>query len=200
MKTIHLVLTPRSAFGTRPRGDTLFGQLCWAIRYRFGNQRLVDLLGGYLSGEPFVVVSDAMPAGYVPRPLIPLSWLGDITAEERKSIKKKTWLPTQTVLNSDRWLTHASSLSRLDASTQRVVPLAEENSQPHNSISRLTGTTGSGEFAPYQMEQIWYRAETTLDCHVVYDPDRIRADDIAAIWRYRGDRFRSRCHGWTRAV
>jgi CRISPR-associated protein Csm4 len=184
MEAIRLVLTPRSAFGTRPRGDTLFGQLCWAIRYRFGSQLLLDLLDGYTRGKPFAVVSDMMPAGHVPRPITPLSWLDGIAAEERKTIKKKTWLPVAALPTPDRWLRDASDLSQLDAN--KLAPLTEETSQPHNSISRLTGTTGPVEFAPYQMEQIWYRAGVTLDCYVVYDSRRLGADQVVQLFADMG--------------
>jgi CRISPR-associated protein Csm4 len=71
MPTFRARITPRSAFGTPLLGDTLFGQLCWAIRNRQGEARLTALLEAYTDGHPFLVVSDAMPAGYVPRPSLP---------------------------------------------------------------------------------------------------------------------------------
>ena len=68
MDNYQVTLQPRSAFGTPLAGDTLFGQLCWAIRERFGEARLTSLLEGYTEANPFLVVSDAFPAGWVPRP------------------------------------------------------------------------------------------------------------------------------------
>lgn len=71
MQTYKAAITPKSAFGTPLKGDTLFGQLCWAIHNRFGNARLIELLVDYTKGKPFVVTSDALPAGYFPRPVLP---------------------------------------------------------------------------------------------------------------------------------
>ncbi len=47
MDMITLRIRPLSPFGTPPLGDTLFGQLCWAIRHQSGEARLRELLDGY---------------------------------------------------------------------------------------------------------------------------------------------------------
>ena len=47
MKLYRFTLTSQSAMGTPLVGDTLFGQLCWAVRNRFGEARLTALLEGY---------------------------------------------------------------------------------------------------------------------------------------------------------
>jgi len=91
MQTLRLTLQPRTAFGVPIRGDTLFGQLCWAIRHRFGEERLVDLLQEYAE-QPFAVCSDAFPKGYLPRPALPLHRFERVD-EERKRVKKRQWLP-----------------------------------------------------------------------------------------------------------
>ncbi|PIW72238.1 MAG: CRISPR-associated protein Csm7, partial [Hydrogenophilales bacterium CG12_big_fil_rev_8_21_14_0_65_61_21] len=57
MQSLTTRITPLSAFGTPPKGDTLFGQLCWALRNRLGEARLTQLLDGYTVGRPFVVIS-----------------------------------------------------------------------------------------------------------------------------------------------
>lgn len=171
MRTFSLRLTPRSAFGTPPRGDTLFGQLCWMMLRRRGRMRLTERLVGYTEDRPFAVVSDAMPAGYVPRPQLPLSRLGDVDVEQRKALKARTWLPVASISDPTKWLEES-----------RSIKTAKQRSQPHNSINRLTGMTGSGAFAPYQMDQLWYTEASMLDCHVVYDPDRIDDAEIAELF------------------
>ncbi len=47
MQSICVTLTPLSAFATPLKGDTLFGQLCWAIRNRLGEAYLNQCLEGY---------------------------------------------------------------------------------------------------------------------------------------------------------
>lgn len=159
-------LKPCSAFGTCPLGDTLFGQLCWAIRNRYGEYRLIELLEAYTENHPFCIISDAMPSGYLPRPVLPSSFY-QLEGQERKQIKKRVWLPWE---QFDRplceWVQH--SLASKD------IPgcIPETHVQPHNTLNRETGTTGTGEFAPYTMDQLWYGLKASLDVIVMIDHSR----------------------------
>lgn len=56
--------------------------------------------------------------------------------------------------------------------------MAEVHSQPHNSISRLTGTTGGAGFDPYTMTQYWYGKGATLDIYLLLDESRTSAEDV----------------------
>jgi len=93
MQSFCASLTPLSAFATPLKGDTLFGQLCWAIRNRFGETRLIELLNGYTEDRPFAVISDAFPEGYWPLPKLPGSFYALPEDEDRKAVKKRAWLP-----------------------------------------------------------------------------------------------------------
>lgn len=175
MQTLTLTLRPQSAFGTLPLGDTLFGQLCWLLRDRLGDDGLGKLLEGYMDNKPFAVVSDALPSGYVPRPTVPLYFFRQDQDADRKAIKKQVWLPTDKLnLPFVEWLAVCENKA-----------LQAEHLQQHNSISRLTGTTGKGEFAPYALDQYWYKAGTELDVQVVFD-DRISADELQQVFRDMG--------------
>ena len=70
MQALRLTLIPQTAFGTPLVGDTLFGHLCWNIAEAYGVARLRDLLDGYTAGAPFLIASDAFPAGYLPLPTL----------------------------------------------------------------------------------------------------------------------------------
>ncbi len=165
MQTLTLTLRPLSAFGTPLLGDTLFGQLCWVLRDLLGEQGLRELLEGYTRGQPFAVVSDAFPQGYVLRPSVPLAWFRQEDAD-RKALKKKTYLPIAAL---DRPLTEWLARCQSDS---EVCPV-RWYPQPHNSIHRLTGTTGKGAFAPYTLDRFWYAEEVRLDVHLVFDAERI---------------------------
>ena len=52
MTLYKTTITPKSNFTTPLKGDTLFGQICWAIRYRLGEDRLNELLSDY-DKKPF---------------------------------------------------------------------------------------------------------------------------------------------------
>ena len=177
MDMITLRIHPLSPFGTPPLGDTLFGQLCWAIRYRFGEVRLSELLDGYLANRPFAVVANAMPQGFVPRPALPLAWFEQPADADRKRMKKRLWVPHTALKQPVRsWLSAARSDSEMVGNAD--IRLQEVWPQPHNSINRQTGTTGEGGFAPYTLEQIWFAPGLVLDLHIVFDPARLTRQEL----------------------
>ena len=186
MPTIRARIIPRSAFGTLLLGDTFFGELCWAIRNRQGEARLVALLQNYTTGQPFLVVSDALPSGYVPRPSLPGHFFRPLESGDLKEAKKRRWFPLERVNEPIAdWLRHCRASEELPAGQGFL------RSQPHNTISRETGTTGTGMFAPYAMEQYWYSARATprtngtflaeagsLDIYLVSDLATVTVDEL----------------------
>ncbi len=154
-------IKPRSAFGGPIRGDTLFGQICWAARHRWGEGRLSELLQGYTEGQPYLVVSDAFPAGYLPRPALPLHRFDEVPDADRKAVKKRRWLPRKRFAEPLRqWLNHCESDSAISTDELMAAEV-----QPHNTINRMTGTTGTGEFAPYTQAQYWFAPRLDLDIY-----------------------------------
>lgn len=187
MLTLKVTLRPLSAFGGPLRGDTLFGQLCWAIRHRHGEECLRNLLKGYTLNQPFAVISDAFPTGYLPCPALPLHRYREVVEPDRKRIKKRKWLPV-TCFNEPMvdWLNHAhSDIEVLTTSQGRKeiisAHLWAEQSQPHNTINRMTGATGTGEFAPYSMSQRWYATEQELDIYISHEADRLTKDEVITL-------------------
>jgi len=173
------ILSPKTAFGTPLAGDTLFGQLCWAARHLLGLERLEQLLDGYVAGLPFMVVSDALPAEHIPLPLVPGTvWDADETVD-LKTLKKRRWLPIKHIQDPFvSWQNNARSADEVER--LEIVP------QPHNTINRMTGTTGTGMFAPYTMTQRWYEEGARLDVHVAFDCQRISGDELQQLFEYVG--------------
>jgi CRISPR-associated protein Csm4 len=192
MRTVRARITPLSAFGTLPLGDTLFGQVCWAIRNRQGEVRLNELLKGYTEGRPFLVVSDAMPAGYVPRPALPGHLLHPLEHADRKEVKKRQWLPVDKLSEPlADWLDCCVKSADLPGGWVFT------HLQPHNSINRRTGTTGEN-FAPYTMPQHWYgrlRKDNgkdrfvigQLDLYLVLDETRLSDEEVKTALSDIGD-------------
>lgn len=197
MQTHRYTLRPLSAFGTPLAGDTLFGQLCWTLRHQLGNDRLNALLQGYTSGQPFAVVSDALPAGHVPLPSVP-SALWQASDTDRKKLKKKRWLPTAALaLPFTAWQTQAQSDAGvaepwIKAWSEQVKHRdakghsQTERAQPHNTINRQTGATGEGQFAPYAMPQIWFHPAMRFDLCIVLDETRLSPAELLAALDYIG--------------
>ncbi len=181
MKTFEITLTPLSGFGTPLKGDTLFGYICWQAAYNeklFG-MNLETLLSDYLV-NPFLIISSAffkIDNYYVlKRPDMPLDMLFDFNTSnkadliaKRKELKDKRWMivknssKLQTLKSADMYLSDKQLLGKLtiskDAKTQGQIHKKDIKSfvvdyaQPHNTISRLTGTTGEDRFTPYSVDQ-----------------------------------------------
>lgn len=180
MNVLCYPLRPLTAFGTPLAGDTLFGQLCWTVRHQLGNERLQELLAGYTEGRPFAVVSDAMPAGHVPLPALPSHVWEASEGADRKALKKRRWLAVEHLAQPlGKW----QSLARSDAD----VALLIERAQPHNTISRATGTTGTGVFAPYSMTQRWHRPGVCLNLYIALDEARLTEAELTAALTYIGE-------------
>lgn len=186
MQTWRATIVPLAAFGTPLKGDTFFGQLCWAVRNRFGAERLVKLLDGYTAGRPFAVVSDALPSRHLPRPALPGHLFREVPEVDRKALKKRVWMPVDSFdAPLQTWLAHCRSAAELPAGA------VAEHPQPHNTINRATGTTGKGSFAPYAMPQLWHGKKVVspreipqmprLDLYVVLDDARIEADELKVL-------------------
>lgn len=180
MQTLRITLRPLSALGTPLAGDTLFGQLCWTLRHQLGNDRLNDLLQGYTQGQPFAVVSDALPGGHVPLPSLPSGvWAKDPANADRKVLKKKRWLHGSDLHQPlSKWQQLALGDTALGKSTSRA--------QPHNTINRQTGTTGTGMFAPYTVAQTWLAPGSLFDVVVVLDEQRISSEELQAAFTHMG--------------
>ena len=189
-------LTPHTAFASPLVGDMLFGQICSALAQRQGSDALTALLAGYTEGKPFAVISDAFPAGFLPKPRVPIamvqaldSSLKNTDPTQRKAAKKKAWVPSASVFSS---VAEAPSLIDLWRSASELPPAQRSKAAPetHNSINRLTSTTDA-TFTPYSVSNIWHGG--ALDLYCVLDTARFTAADLKAVltdigqWGYGKD-------------
>lgn len=181
MPRYRLTIEPLTAFATPPKGDTLFGQLCWTMRHLAGLDAITECLQGYDAGRPFMVVSDALPHGFLPRPTLPAHLLGFDMADaaNRKAAKRLQWLPI-TALEQPLAHWHAHLVAGGDTG---AAPCPEE--QSHNTINRLTNTTGTGQFAPYSRAVHHYAPGTRLDIYVTLDA-RITLETLETLMRRCG--------------
>ncbi len=178
MRWMRFTIRPLTAFGSQIRGDTLFGQLCWAARERFGPERLEAWLDGYTEGRPFLVVSDGFPAGHLPRPQVPLARIGiKVEPERRKAFKRRAFIPQAWVADAPDLAATFRRMAGDDGSAEKPW---KEAVHLHNSISRITATTG-GDFAPYGLKE-WVAKTDRFDIHAVFDETRFGEDDLARLF------------------
>ncbi|MBF0185219.1 MAG: CRISPR-associated protein Csm7 [Magnetococcales bacterium] len=179
MKSLRVTLRPVTAFITPLHGDTLFGQLCWALRHRLGEAWLEQALNGYGQGQPFLVVSDAFPAGYWPRPALP-PLPGSV---HDKVAKKKVWLPRQEWRKPlQAWLSDSCNEQEAFGLEKEKRPPLRPLPRSRNSINRISGTTGEEGFAPYSLEQIWFPVGSRLEVWLLHDERVETAQVRQALW------------------
>lgn len=210
MKFYEIIIEPRGGSGTPLKGDTLFGHFCWQAAYDASliNGGLEHLLSLY--GEsPGLIFSSAFPklrwqgqAWYaLKRPDLPssvfplapgLNKIAKIKA--RKTQKEKKWwlLPEDLRLDfsAARFMTDQELLQETDAAAteagrglrQRAeeVRVAVSRAQPHNTINRLSGTTGEGQFAPYTQKMLHYFPGLKLAIFVLLEEN---ITDIPRVYR-----------------
>jgi CRISPR-associated protein Csm4 len=139
MRLYKTTLIPISNFATMLKGDTMFGQICWAIRYTFGEVRLEALLSSYETA-PFLVVSDGFAAGFVPKPSLPSSLLSE-DGDKKKENRKNIWLTLKELQNGN--FDNAIDDEKTNHQTKTTATVK-------NSLNYKTFTTDdSGTFAPY---------------------------------------------------
>ncbi len=214
MKTYEITIKPLSGFGTPLKGDTLFGHICWQAAYNEGlfGMSIDKLLGDY-AANPFIVVSSAYPKldnGYaLKRPDLPLEKLFKFEGQNkadivrnRKEFKRKRWMLVRngqsiTSLKSDGlYCSDEQFFKKLtdikDFETQRqmlkkgIKVFISDYTQPHNTINRLTGTTGEGQFAPFAVDQNVYMPEARLVIFVGLRQD-ISIDSVNKAFKQIGE-------------
>lgn len=143
MPWYKVVVTVRSATGTPWQADTIFGHLCWALRYTDGETELVRFLSAYGEGEPPILVSNGFPDDLLPRPLH-LEHLrpaaGGTQQEDAfnhyRDLRKRQYLTFEEFEDA--------RLGRLPASTSDPEGVVHTRVTLKNQINRLTNTTAEG--------------------------------------------------------
>ncbi len=130
MNLVTLKIKPKSYFGTYPKGDTIFGQI--VSEFYLSGDRSFD---NYLGGSPKLVVSDMLPFGYFPKPILPLGCFG-------KNLDKK-------VLRKAKFITLKALQNGELLEGCEDIKFFEELTTVKNSINRTTFSTGEGDFAPF---------------------------------------------------
>ena len=102
-------LALHTPLGTPLAGDTLFGQIGRALREASGEAELKHQLDGYTQGQPWLVVSDGFPAGYLPETqrYRSISSPSATRPHARPPRKSAGYPPAEPVKHWQRWLATA---------------------------------------------------------------------------------------------
>ncbi|HOK07818.1 MAG TPA: hypothetical protein PK836_10310 [Syntrophales bacterium] len=205
MRLYKILMEPQSAFATPLKADTLFGVFCWqAAQDRDiltgGLEKWVEVY----HQRPFVVFSSAWPCLQdgegdiyaLKRPDLPLSYFfaekGESRRErlkKRKDNQRRRWMlvggdlrldPASAELINDGELAGRLLGSRGEGKAYAgVSAVSHEDERMHNSINRMTMTTGEG-FAPFSTPVTHYLPGCRLVIFVLVDEG---ATDIGRVCR-----------------
>lgn len=165
MKQFKVTYRLSSAVASDWQADTIFGHLCWALRYLEGEERLIRFLNDYDGEQTPLIISNGFPADLLPRPIIP-----PFPSLERDNRGIKQQIEGFKANKDARDITLLSPQEFMQAiQGQEVLPTPKREYPPYksstmkNQINRLTGTTGA-EGSLYEFEEtIWsYREDNRV--------------------------------------
>ncbi len=162
MKLYKTTITPISTFASPLKGGTLLGQICWSILYIFGEERLKELINSYKK-KPFLIVSDAFPLNYLPKPKMPSRLLGEDVKEKKKN-RKKIWLKLEELKNGEY----------IKAKRDEEVNRDKSDIIIRNSLNYITSHTDDG-FTPYSIEE---NSLSKKDLYFLLDEDKLKIDEL----------------------
>lgn len=180
MKLYQIDIKPSGGFYTPIKGDTLFGMFCWAVVEKFDEDRLTELLDGYTENRPYIVLSDAFPKGYLPKPVLPFSYYKkegkneELNAKDRKKFKRREWLPADKIFLPTNQM----------AASFAEVPFMKKSLKTANSVDPETNHASGGKYSAYMTEQIHYQGELTV--YAVVDETRISAEEVKELFEQIG--------------
>jgi len=212
LKTYEIIIKPISAFGTVLKGDTIFGYFCWHIanNSKLLGKTIEDFLNSYETA-PSIIFSSAYPRikknDYVyhafKRPELPFSWIFEESNDknkaisERKKYKNRKWMLlkrgekiTSFRESGDtlRYVTDEELNNFIEKDAFRIQEkkgFIYNEPQSHNSINRITGTTGENEFAPFTQTRYFYHPEIKLSIFVGID-EFIPVEKVLEIFKKMG--------------
>ncbi len=165
MRLYKTTIKPKSSFGSKLKGDTFFGQICWMIRFKYGEDRLSELLNAYKNNKPFLVISDAFAKGYLPKPKMPTNYLHE--DDDKKKNRKKVWLTLDNLQNGE-----FNKAKRDD----EVYETKDKNiTVIRNSINYLTFTTDGDKFAPYGVDEYYLNEK---DIYFLLDEEQFSLKEL----------------------
>lgn len=182
------------------QSDTLFGHICWAIRYLWGEKYLVDFLNQYHPEKtPPLFISNGFPDGYLPKPVLPPVSQGDLDTILRKdrvsdsykikSIKKTDLVPIS-ILNTlqDEPISPEKLFQKMYDKKNYGAVMGAEKSRismtiRHNTVNRIKNRVEEGL---YDLEEFFCHEGSNIFC-IYVKSDRFYRDEIERIFKFIGE-------------
>jgi len=197
--TIKIAL--QSSVITPFQSDTLFGHICWAIRYLLGEKYLVDFLNQYHPQKtPPLFISNGFPDGYLPKPVLPPVSQDDLEkilgkknrvsdSYKIKSIKKADLVPIS-ILNTlqDEPISPKEFFVAMYEDKNYDAVMAVEKSRismtiRRNTVNRIKNRVEEGL---YDLEEFFWHEGSNIFC-IYVKTDSFYRDEIERIFNFIGE-------------
>jgi CRISPR-associated protein Csm4 len=180
------------------RGDALFGHLCRTYADLAGMSAMDEMAQHYTRGEPWCVVSDARPEGYLPRPCVPAIRLfpSKVPQGARQNFKARNWVSRDaTTLPLHQWGMHCLGGAEISQRYEHA-ELSTPGTRLWYTINRHTGEHAGGTQSSCQ----YVAASVPLEVSIIVDTHQVSVEHIAECVSIIGlEGFgRHRSSGWGR--
>jgi len=197
-KNYRVNLKLKSTLITPFQADTIFGHICWAIRYLKGCQELEKFIVQYDNSNPPLLISDGFPKGYLPKPIIkpitqdeliktmPIFKDSDVikNSYKIKMIKKVKLIPAEIFVKLNQEPITAPLL--FERLLERFDEMIREKSKReivyHNKINRITNRV----IDPYPQEEIFFNEEFNK-FEIYIKTDYFSKEDLEGIFEFIGE-------------
>ena len=151
--------TTESWIASAWQSDTIWGHLCWGLRYNYGENSLLEFINAYEQGAPPLLLSNGFPGDLLPRPIVP-----ETEPEGHPSLdNRRQEFRNRKTAKGTKFLTIEEFSRALQG--EQVIPSPKEGIETamvtlKNQINRLTSTTsveGAGQlfsFEQYRWESV----------------------------------------------
>ncbi len=174
MRVFKLSFQILSPLMTPLMADTLWGIICWGIRYFDGEKALKGFLSAYETSSPPLILSDPFPSGYLPVPKLKPVTKEKMSKEEYgkiKKIKKIEFIKAKYFFDKV-----PINYSILEESIENQKNLKTQ-ARLHNVVDRLTNTVKENSL--YEKVELWYRKKSIFDVYIL---SSISKDEIVRIF------------------
>jgi len=162
MKLFKVSYNLGSAVASDWQADTIFGHLCWALRYLEGEDKLLQFLADCRRQQPPLVISNGFPSDLLPRPITP-----PIRPAPHGTVKEQLGRFTEEkgtkrigLLSLEEFEEVIQGKDFVPASAGKHLPWKRVTLK--NRIGRDTGGTGkAGELFGFE-ETVWARRDTDI--------------------------------------
>jgi CRISPR-associated protein Csm4 len=156
MARYRLIIKPLSPFQTPLHSDTLFGHICWALRYLKGEAELLKFLKAYNNDNAPLILSSGFPKDYLPMPV-----LRPLSVDEERALQNQV----KTSLEFAREMKTLKKVSYIQLSA--VEMLKNDLSYYNLYTNHLLGEILLENPKISKTEEVWHNAKNRLTDRVI---------------------------------